>query len=77
MFKRIVIDMEAHSVDIDLLTADLALDGLVFVDLNLDGELIIEDNGATELWIARIEGAGVGNTYWGDLPGGYEFCGGK
>ncbi len=30
-----------------------------------------------ERWQAQPVGTGCDNTYWGDLPGGYEFCSGS
>ena len=77
MFKRIILDNQLHSVDVDSLTADLSADGLQFVELSLDGELKIQDGDKIELWLARPEGCGASNTHWGNLPGGYEFCSGR
>jgi hypothetical protein len=76
MIKRIVIDNQSFSINVDKLIADLEDDNMKFVSLSLDGDLLISDDGSVERWIARVEGCGVGNSYWGDLPGGYEFCGG-
>lgn len=67
------LDMRA----IEALRGDLVADGLDFVRLDLDGELIIREGKKVERWQLREEGEGRDNTYWAPeyYPGGFEFCG--
>jgi len=73
-------DVVEHPIDVPALQADLAKDNFKLVLVSPCGELVIEDLSAPgyvyrrEVWQARNEGEGCNNTYWGDLPGGYEFC---
>lgn len=76
MNSLVTIDGETFTVDRVALERDLAKEGYALASLDSDGELIIRTApGHFERYQGRPEGSGTNNEYWGDLPGGYEFCG--
>jgi hypothetical protein len=71
---RVILDNTLHTINVDALRAGLEKDGLEYVSLSLDGELILIDGTSREVWQAMPEGAGANNTVWGDHAPGFEFC---
>ncbi len=71
----------SHEINVLQLGAELSEDGCKLIAISGHGELVIDDLAhgndyeyRREVWQAMPEGSGATNTYWGDYPGGYEFC---
>ncbi len=81
---RIYLEDESHEIDVSELEADLKADGYTLKTISHAGEIVIDDitgegyiSGAAPrraVWQAISAGSGADNTYWGNHPGGYEFC---
>lgn len=79
---KVIIDIgdEEFAIDIDMLELDLMKGGFHIVSISYTGELVIGDESGKEyFYIARGEGSGTDNEYWGWCGGGgspgWEFYG--
>jgi len=75
------LDDQTYTINQAQLAAELLEDNCALQAISATGELVIDDLSLgdhhadrREVWQAMPVGAGANNTYWGDLPGGYEFC---